>query len=140
MMQASPDVLRAVAGRDRIEVSAELLTAAFGDIADQPLPSALLDDIVQLFAHRHTLPGKYRRVIAGLPKRDPEATVFRLVLDVLSSWSAAGLATPVASSGDDGNTRLILTLRGSAVLRSGRALAQVQEMLEEAGSSRSFVR
>lgn len=135
----SADLVGALLGGDRWELSADLFVRAFAGVHDQPLPSILLMDLTELFARRHGLPGKYRRVLAGLPQRGPEAAVLRLVIDVIASWNTAGLAMPLSSSADDGNSRVILTFRGSTALRSGHPQAHVQELLERTGTSRSFI-
>ncbi|MBO1903121.1 hypothetical protein J4H92_14345 [Leucobacter weissii] len=138
-MREASDGVQTLLQRDRLEVSADLLVHAFSDLRDQQLPSILLTDLVDVFARRHGLPGKHRRVLAGLPQRDPEAIVLRLVLDVTSSWHAAGIAAPIGSSGDDGNTRIVLTLRGSTALRGEHPHTRVRGLLERTGASRSFI-
>jgi hypothetical protein len=127
---------------DRRELSADLLVAAFAARASDPLPTLTLTELTEVFAQRHGLPGKYRRMLAGLPQRDPEATVLRLVQDLVWSWSGAGLAQPLSASVDDGNTRIVLSLRGGEALRAGTgatARERVRSILDRADSPRSFV-
>ncbi|NIL83691.1 hypothetical protein RhoFasGS6_01048 [Rhodococcus fascians] len=105
--------LRALLGRDRRDLAAALLTSAFTPVLDDMYPWVTGSRLGEALARDAGIRVSNWSWSIG---RNPDATLARLILELVLLWEGAGLACRGLAL--DGN-EVVLLARGEELLRAG---------------------
>ncbi|MCX4468911.1 hypothetical protein OOK41_01035 [Micromonospora sp. NBC_01655] len=120
--QDSASALAALLATDRVELATEFLAYSFTAILDDAFPRRAESELGGMFAEFAQV-----RLNKWLwrPTQEPDATVFRLLLEVVLLWERADLAARARSE----PVEVALLMPGEALLRAEDPRAAVRSAL-----------